>query len=126
MTINKKELTLGHSYYYSPGNMHDGEIQLLPGHFIEFDRFPERFSGIPLTAEILTENLGFEKREHKGMDVGKYAHWDYWIKGDLVLRGSPSRLVYDKEDLDVKTVHQMQNLHWELKRKELEFKTKEG
>ena len=131
MTLNKKELTLGHAYYYR-----DSIKILEPYDFISFLVNPERYSGIPLTAEILTDNLGFEqykdsprwKRKANWYDtgIGKYSHKNL-KQGYLVLTKIKGGFLVDNfgnKTVVIKNVHGMQNFWYTLTTKELEFKTK--
>jgi len=86
------------------------------------------FWAIPLTEEWLLK-FGFEFREC-GQDInsGAYCHWDYWVKGDLVLRGNKNRFGFEgisRKGLNIKHIHQLQNLFYHLCGKELILKDNE-
>ena len=132
MRLNEKELTIGHRYYYD-NNMMVFPKKLTIKDFQIFDKYPERYSGIPLTSKILTENLGFEvylkSKKHK-RKANKYAvrvSSSRVIKkqGYLVLSRIKGGFLVDNfgnKTVTITTVHGMQDFWFALTSKGLEFK----
>lgn len=120
MILNKKELTLGHTYHYEKGGVNIVK-QLTYANIFTFRKFPELFSGVPLTAKVLTENLGFEK----------YTNEDTYEIHDCVVSIENKKIwisqgMNDVESIIVENVHELQNLYYDLTGEDLEFKTVKG
>jgi hypothetical protein len=81
----------------------------------------EDYKPIPLTEEWLLK-FGFQFIKC-GQDInnGKYCHWNYWALNGFVIRSRNGRFGFNGEvkDIDIKHVHQLQNLHFALTGEEL-------
>lgn len=110
MGITAREL-LGNIVHYQTGVV-DKEITIDLSLLRVFERFPERFTPIPLTEEWLVK-LGFERIE------------SITQKDGLTIRGRKNFEVYVHDynkDLRIEWVHQLQNLYFALVGEELKAK----
>ncbi len=110
--LNPKELTLGHSYLYG-----DTIIKLNYADVDCFEKTPERFSGIPLTPEILTENLEFVSDNLLDEDRTPILY-NRVMYFDLSMN-----CFINDEPIHCDFVHTVQDLMFLHTREELEFKT---
>ena len=132
MILNKKELTLGHSYYYKVDGVKTMRALTSPD-FEEFLILPYNYSGIPLTAEILTENLGFKYSPAGIQGADMWQGFGYWNFNDgtnnIMLRGGKKGIKLKLDgcfNSNIEYVHDVQNAFYANYKKDLEFKTKEG
>ena len=126
MILNKKELTLGHTYHYEHGSINEVRKFTL----MDMSRFtdsPERYAGVPLSADILTDSLGFKEQSdyHSRLDLDNgfclIACYGYKDVAHVILTD-----ISDNELRVIRTVHEVQNLYYDLTGEDLEFKTVKG
>jgi hypothetical protein len=106
-TIKASELRIGN--YYN----HNGQIKTVtPNTILEVWEAERTWcKPIPLTEEILLKNLGFKK-----------SSWG-WIKNGVnIQKGFTLAFSSNKDSIEIKYLHQLQNLYFALTGQELEFK----
>ena len=123
--LNKRELTLGHTYSIDPWGKNEWITRELQAtDYNNYIAYPERYNGIPLTPEILTENLGLTyDGDDYDFPIDDYPFW-------ICLTGDQWYLCTDhyggaKYQRKIDYVHQVQNIAYDLSGEELKFKTKD-
>lgn len=106
--------TIGEDYVYLNFEDNEGDV---------FESTPEELQGIPLTDDVLKKS-GFERFDRNiwSLDLG-YAHVAYTItSGFLTIeRYERSRCVSRCTCLDVRFVHELQNLVWNITKQQLKI-----
>jgi hypothetical protein len=75
----------------------------------------------PITEEWLIDSGFIFKKCGQDVNSGKYCHWDYWVLNGFMLRGLNGKFGFqgDVKNIDIRSVHQLQNLYFTLQAEEL-------
>lgn len=96
---------------------------LIPGEQYAVDM--EEFSGIPLTEEILGDWCGFEIFNAPYNEFDFFSVRGYELGGfKITMRYDNTFRVFEFYGSAIKSLHQLQNLYFDLERKELEINLK--